>query len=50
MKCVYSSFGMAVNVMRQVPVLRIVENHKYKPSSMQVWHMGMTLHMKLKKQ
>ena len=38
---------MAVNVMRQVPVLK---NHEYKPSSMQVWCIGMILHIKLEKQ
>jgi len=31
MKPVYSSFGMAVNVMREVLVFKIVEHHKYKP-------------------
>jgi len=36
-----SSFDIAVNVTRQVPVLRIVKHHEKNPLSMLAWHMGM---------
>ena len=41
MKPAYSSLSMVANAMKKMPVLRVVEHHEYKLSSLQVRHMEM---------